>query len=265
MANFFSNTHEAFPVEIAPEPDLDFCAGSIDNISFSGLMKAESCMYNLFLSKVKGIGSVGGPAADRGSQLHNMLEEYVNGTTEQAAWGILKSKAYYVDLVEGFRKDYQNDLCIPEWKYAITKDITPTKWDAKDMWHRGAIDVVIFETSEQIRAAIYDYKSGRNTASVKHRSQLMLYAMMLFLFYPTLQEIRAAPVYIDHAAPIFYTSFQRKDYDVFWPRFRQRFLTVTDATHFPPTPSAYACQWCQHKKAQESLGQVEPACEFAFV
>ena len=262
MAGFFSTTHEAFPV--TETTDLEFCKGSIDSVSFSGLTTYESCPYQLYLNKVSKIPGISGPAADRGSIIHNALEEYVLGTAEMK-WNLLKSKVYYKYLVDAFKEDYDNGLCIPELKFAITKKMKHTTWDADDMWLRGAIDVVIFETPERKRASIYDYKSGRNSSSVKHRSQLMLYAMMMFLMYPKLQNIQAAPVYVDHAANVFYTNFKREDFDTFWPRFNDRFNKITDATHFPPNSNQFSCRFCQHAKPQESLEQVVPACEFGYV
>jgi hypothetical protein len=260
MSKFFSKTHEQFPV--LPNEDLKFCEGQITSISFSGLSKAEQCLYHLFLDKVSLIPGISGAAADRGSMLHNILEEFVNGTTDALAWSKLKSKVYHKLLIDGFKEDFNNGLCIPELKFAITSDLKITKWDAKNMWLRGAIDVVVFETPQKLRAAIYDYKSGRNSNSAKHRSQLLLYAMMMFLMYPKLEHIRSAPIYIDHSTNPFHTEFVRADFDLFWPRFEARFKRITNSTHFPPNPNRFSCQWCQHKVAQESLGQTEPACKF---
>ena len=262
MSGFFTKTHEAYPEPVKPEQDYSYCTGSIDNVSFSGLMQFEKCPYSLFLDRVSRIPRVSGPAADRGSQIHDLLEQYVQGEIGELKWSIMKQGLFHKELIDKFRIDYSNGLVITELKYAITKTLKPVDWDDKDMWHRGAIDLTLFETTKKIRATIFDYKTGQMNKSVVHRSQLMLYALMLFNMYPDLQEIQASPLYLDHKAKPFYTTFMRKDFDTFWPRWEARFNQVTDATVFPARPNAFNCKWCQHRKAQPDINQVEPACSF---
>jgi RecB family exonuclease len=153
-------------------------------------------------------------------------------------------------------------LVIPELKYAITKALKPTKWDSRTMWHRGAIDVVLFKDTKKTQAAIFDYKTGQMGKTVTHKSQLMLYALIMFILYPNLQDIQAAPIYLDHKVAPFYATFKRSDFDMFFPRWVSRFRQVTDATVFPARPNAFNCRFCQHKAAQPDLNQVEPACAF---
>jgi len=138
-----------------------------------------------------------------------------------------------------------------------------TKWDAKNVWLRGMIDVVKWES--KTHCTIYDYKTGSNQSAAKHRSQLMLYSLLMFIRYPKLETIEATPIYLDQRIDNFYTSYTRNDVDLFWPRYLKRLQAVTECQDFQPNPNGFTCKWCQHKIKQEGLGQTKPACEFAYV
>ena len=99
--------------------------------------------------------------------------------------------------------------------------------------------------------------------AAKHRSQLMLYAMMMFLAYPELQKIKCAAIYLDIKKDLFFTDFTRSDLDILWTRYKWRLQQVTDCQDFQPNPNGFTCKWCQHKKPQPDLGQDKRACEFA--
>ena len=262
--SFFSNSHELVPEPITDQNDYSYCAGSIDNVSFSGLMVFESCPYHLYLDKVSKIPGISNAAANRGSEIHDMLEKYVNGTIDETEinWSLMKSNVYHQNLINTFRKDYEVGLVIPELKYAINKKLKPTKWDSKTLFHRGAIDVVLFKDSSKKQAVIFDYKTGQTGKSVVHRSQLMLYSLMMFILYPKLEDISASPIYLDHKQDPFYTSLKRSDFDLFWPRWKTRLSAVTDATVFPAQPNRFNCKWCPHKATREDINQTEPACAF---
>ena len=195
MSGFFTKTHDNYPDPLAPEV-ISF-PGKILSVSYSGMLAFETCPYAVYLDKVKNISRLSGPAALRGSILHGLLEAYVKDK-DKMVWTKLKSSTYHQSLIDIFKADYKKGLCIPELKFAFTKNMKKTKWDSRTMWVRGAIDIIVFETKQKKRAAIYDYKSGGTYASVKHRAQLLLYALMMFMLYPDLEYIKAVPIYIDH-------------------------------------------------------------------
>jgi len=261
MSGFFSKSHELVPEPEVPQEDYSYCIGSINNVSFSGVMTFEKCPYSLYLNKVSKILGVSGPAASRGSKIHDALEKYVQGE-EDMDWGMMKSGTYYQKLIDGFKADYITGLCETEFKYALTNKLKLTKWDSRTMWHRGAIDLTLFSDSKKTQAALFDYKSGQMGKSVVHKSQLMLYALVMFMVHPKLEQIQTAAIYVDHKIDPFFTNFTREDLARFWPRWEHRLRQVTDATVFPARPSGWSCKWCQHNKTQLELNQVEPACKF---
>jgi len=263
MPGFFTKTHERYPD--TPKPEVEKFTGTVPSVSFSSLSTFEQCPHAVYLNKVQSIPGLGSTATDRGSKLHDLLEQYVLGNTDEVNWKLLKSGKYHTPLIDQFRDLAQNGNCIPELKIAFREDMTPTTWEANDCWLRGAIDVITYNEIDPSQAIIYDYKSGSNASASKHRAQLMLYALMVFLSQPEVQTIQAAAIYLDYKIDNFYTSYQRSDVELYWPRYQQRLLRVTNCRDFQPNPNGFSCRWCQHKTIQEELGQVEPACKFAHV
>lgn len=263
MTQFFSKRHEDYPDPVKSE-EIQF-NGQVQSVSFSTLSTYEQCPYAVYLSKVKSIPSVSGPAADRGSDLHNLLENYVLGNVAEVNWKRFKSGDYHEPLVEHFRRTHRTKpkACIPEFQMAFTKDLKKTKWGAKNTWLRAMIDIVIHSSKSDVR--LYDYKTGSNQSAAKHRSQLMLYALLYMLWNEKVENVEVAAVYLDLKLDNFYTSYTRNDLELYWPRYLARLQQVTEQQSYQPNPNGFTCKWCQHKKANENIGQVEPACEFAYI
>jgi len=262
MADFFTTSHE-----LVPEPEgysKQVYKGEPSSVSFSGLKTFEKCSYALYLDKVACIPRTSGPAAKRGTELHSLIENYIDGTTDNLKYELFKSKDYHKEMIEGLRTDHQSGLCTPEMKFGFTYDWIPCGFDDPNMKLRGLIDIVNFFDDERKGALVLDWKSGSDMAGASHRDQLLLYCLCIFKMFPELEYIKSAPVYIDHRKPIFYNEYLRKELDLLWPRYAERMRRVLDCREFVPNPSAYACRWCSHRVAQESIGQTEPACEWGY-
>jgi len=258
MANFFTAAHEAYP-----DPIIEPIEGQVYSVSYSTMSTFEKCAHAVYLGKVKGIRGLGSAATDRGSKLHDMLEQYVLGNLNEVKWKSMKSHDYHAPIINSFADLFDEGLCTPELKVAFTNDMKPTKWDAKDMWLRGAIDVVVWKDKKKEAATIYDYKSGQDLYATQHRTQLMMYALLMFHLFPSLQSINSAALYLDLKKDPFYTQFTRDDVELLWPRMYERLNRVTDCRDFQPNPNGFSCKWCQHKKIIPELEQAEPACKFA--
>ena len=66
--------------------------GPVRAWSYSALKTFEECPYRTYINKVKGVKEVAGPAADRGSQIHQLAEDYVNGTVGEMPKELIKFK-----------------------------------------------------------------------------------------------------------------------------------------------------------------------------
>jgi len=262
MSGFFTKTHE-----LVKEPEgfsQPVFKGKVPSVSFSGMKTFEKCPYAIYLDKVSCIPRTSGPAAERGTQLHTLLECYIDGTTDSLDYAVFKSKKYHEPLIEALKEDWRRGLCIPEMKFGFTYNWDVTDFASNDMAFRGLIDIVSFFDEDKKGALLLDWKSGSDFAGATHRDQIMLYVLCLFKMYPNLEYIKSAPVYVDHRKPIFYQEYVRPNLELLWPRYSERLRRVLDCREFVPNPSAFSCKWCSHKTTQESIGQTEPACEFAF-
>ena len=76
--------------------------GEVRAWSYSALKVYEECPYRTYISRVKGIKEPSGAAADRGTQIHQYAEDYVNGTMGEMATELFKFKSQFEDLRQGF-------------------------------------------------------------------------------------------------------------------------------------------------------------------
>lgn len=128
----------------------------------------------------------------KGIAIHSILEDYPNFKPEHNK---------YFHFVEDFinsdlGKKYLNSNGIAEQSFGLNKDFTETSFWDKSGWYRGKIDLIC-TIDNQLN--LIDYKSGKyKEEKWQDYSQLMSYAVWLFLKYTELQTIRIAYVYVEH-------------------------------------------------------------------
>lgn len=261
MTEFFTDKHLDSDSPVVSDGKPQPVYGEVHSVSFSTLQDYERCPYKVFLAKGRGIPRVGNEYTERGSHCHELLEHYVMGELDVLPWDVFRSEIYHETLIESFRAAYLNDQCIPELKYSFTEDMKETEWEAPDMWLRGAIDVVVLLDGWK-DIAIYDYKTGSNKSSAKHRDQLMLYALLMMIKYPEIESIKSAPIYLDHRQEPFLNNYNRNDLQLLWPRYHERLKRVTNTTEWIANPNRFNCNWCSYSTPQPEIGQEEPACMY---
>jgi hypothetical protein len=168
-----------------------------------------------------------------GKEVHSALENYVKEGVELA-----KNYQRFKPIVDALIK-------IPGEKYteyemALTYHKTPCKFDSDDRWVRGIADLVIINGST---AYVIDYKTGSN--KYPDPKQLRLMSLMLFTFFPDVQKIKGALLFIMKNSVI-NEEYHRKDMDKSWAMFEQPLIRLensyeTDVWEANPTP---LCGWC---------------------
>ena len=215
--------------------------------SFSAIQTYEQCPYRTFLQKVKKIKEPSSPAADRGSQIHQIAEDYVNGTIESDT--IPKELEKFETEFSVLREAYQNGKVFLEEDWGFNHDWDSGDWKMSDLWLLAKIDVGINASSTSM--TIIDHKTGRKFGNeLKHNSQLMLYAICCFMRYPRLEHVTAKLWYLDKGETT-EQQYTRDQAMQFLPRWNARGLALTNAVNFPPTPSKSACRWCSYGKPNE--------------
>ena len=232
-----------------PDTVIDFekpeKLGEVRAWSYSALKVYEECPYRTYISRVKGIKEPSGPAADRGTQIHQYAEDYVNGTAGEMAKELFKFKDQFEELRQGFI-DAKVEL---EGEWGFDLDWKTVGWMQKETWARIKLDALVQE--DETSARVIDYKTGKKWGNeLAHGQQGLLYAIGTFFRYPDLQYVQTEFWYLDHGETT-KKQYTREQAMQFAPGFHRRAIKMTTETEFAPTPNSNSCRWCHFKKGDE--------------
>jgi len=237
---------------------LDAPLGLIPTTSFSSLSNFEQCPWHLYLSKVEKCPDVAGPAAQRGTEIHDKAENYITGET--VSDDLPKELAKFEELFTDLRARYSEGDIHVEEDWAFTRDWEVTGWRSDDCWLRMKLDALDMESETSAR--VYDWKTGRKFGNeVKHGQQSLLYVISTFIKWPKLEFVEASMIYLDKGETMT-TTYSRDQAMLFFDRYNLRFNQATTCVDFKPTPNASSCKWCPHGKLQEGLDH--PACQWRY-
>jgi len=224
--------------------------GPVKAWSFSTLKKFEQCQYAVYLNKVEKIPDISGPAAERGSMIHDQAEKFVRGELDFPST-LSKFKTDFERLQERFKA--QPYLMTMEDNWGFTSQWTPTGWADNDTWCRQKLDVFYKDGANS--AVIIDHKTGKKFGNeLKHGEQGLHYSIGAFMKYPELDIITTEFWYIDQGEKLRKT-LPRERALIHLPKIHQRAVIMTTATHFQPKPSAQNCKWCSYRTSGD--------CEYA--
>jgi len=224
--------------------------GPLKAWSYSALKVFEECPYRSYIARVKKVKEPSSPAADRGSQIHQEAEDYVNGKLGEFPSTLKKFKDEFEELRDLFEKA-KVEL---EGEWAFTKEWEPCGWMEGRTWARIKLDALVHESETSVR--VIDYKTGKKFGNeIAHSQQALLYAIATFLRYPDVEFAQTELWYLDKAETT-KKSFTREEAMHFFPGFTARAIRMTTETQFDPTPSKNACRWCSFKTGDD------PQCQW---
>lgn len=126
-------------------------------------------------------------ATERGTRWHKQLEDRLRDKLS-----LPEETAQFEPLIK--RLEMMKGDKLPETKLAITEDFKPC--DYKQRWYGGTADVIVLNHEEK-KAVIFDYKTGKVKDNEDFRKQLTTYALMAFIAYPHITQIRVAYIFLD--------------------------------------------------------------------
>lgn len=97
---------------------LEAPLGLVPTTSFSSLTNFEKCPHHLFLSKVEKCPDVAGPAADRGSKIHDKAEQFIKGESGDE---LPKELMKFEELFQDLRARYPDGAIHVEEDWAFTR------------------------------------------------------------------------------------------------------------------------------------------------
>lgn len=171
-----------------------------------------------------------------GNQVHEALELYVRDGKP-----IPPEYSQFKDVVDALIARPGRKLA--EQKMALTADLKPVDWFAKDVWVRGIADLLIID-DDNLTAWVVDYKTGNN--KYPDRDQLVLMSVMVFEHFPHIRKVNSALLFIVKN-DIVKHSMQREEVEAAWWRYRERTAKLEASFQYDvwnPTPTPL-CNWCQ--------------------
>lgn len=221
--------------------------------SFSALSTFETCPLRSKYQKLDKVPELSrpGPASgehanDRGTRIHDNLEQYVRGKAE-----LTKELILFKEDIDAIKPFFAVDQVELEGMWCFNNAWVPVhEQDYSNIWLRVKLDV--FVLLSDTRAVVIDLKTGKRYGNeVKHAQQTQLYALASFLRFPDLQEITTELWYpdVDELASMEFTRTQGLR---FFKSFNDRGTLMTSTTDFKPKPSQSACMFCPYAAKESS-------------
>lgn len=215
------------------------------NWSFSSLMIHETCALRFKFAKVDRVPE---PPRDpdnpmeRGNRVHNRLEKYVKGETDEMDKEA-KRIDVFVPLLAHLRNLYAAGMASAEqdWLFNIDWEIC-----ARDkVWLWAKLDASVYDEANEHVIAI-DYKTGKSLyKAVEHVQQLQLYVAIAALRFPKAERFTAELWYLDEGH-IKQFSVTREEALKFIGRFDSRAQKIYNDRFFRPNPNAITCAYCPY-------------------
>lgn len=135
-----------------------------------------------------------------------------------------------------------------ELKLGITEELVPCTFFSKQVWVRGAIDLLIVDKKRKL-AWVIDYKTGKNTAWADP-DQLELMALLVFASYPEIDEIRAGLVFVkaDELIRKKYQKVKRNELWSGWIKRHQKMMEAHKKDSWATKESGLCRAHCQVKE-----------------
>ena len=234
----------------AVEPEVQKYAptingGLVKTWSPTGLFQFEECEYRVYLKRYKKIKEESGEAAERGTKIHDLAENYVNGSIEELPAALKKFESRF----ELLKDDFEAGKVELEQDWGFTTQWEPTDVDYTDPGFWGIMKLDAFVREDNSSAIVIDHKTGRKFGNeYKHNRQGMMYAIGAFMRYPEVDFIRTEFWYLDKGEDLT-NSYTRDQAMVLLPRVTDKLAKLTSCLDFEPKPSMQACKWCPHGKS----------------
>lgn len=132
-------------------------------------------------------------------------------------------------------------------QWAVTRELQPTAWFAKNVWLRCIADVVKLDYPV---ALVVDWKTGKSLNG--DPIQLQLTSLMMFLQFPKLQSVRSDFIWLQEdyqTTQVVYRNECAGHWAELMPRVR-RLEAATDKDLFPPMPGRFCKRWCPVKSCE---------------
>ncbi len=170
-----------------------------------------------------------------GNDLHKAIELYIQNQTP-----IDEKYAFVQPVVDALLKKPGRKMA--EQKMAVTVDLKPCDWFAKDAWARGIADLLIID-DENMTAWVADWKTGNN--KYPDRDQLRLMSLLVFAHHPHIRKVNSALIFVVKDDMV-KAKMEVEEFSTGWQQYRERVAKIEASLangvwHPKQTP---LCGWC---------------------
>lgn len=216
--------------------------------SYSRWETYEQCPLRVRYKYIDKIPDPPGPALERGTKIHTIIEDYLTGKTTKVPEEIEKLADYYRQL--------KANKPLVEREIAFTSKWVETDWFAADTWCRIKIDALFVFKNKPKTSKITDHKTGgvdKRTGKLKndiahYMAQLELYALATLIIMPKIESVETELAFVDAgetiSSPKVFTRDDLRDLIMKW---EDRIQPMLNDTIYSARPGWY-CGWCNYSK-----------------
>lgn len=220
----------------------------IHSWSYSKLIDFEQCPYRVKLRYVDKVPGTKAPAAERGTAIHQMAEDYVRSKLKDLPLEL----RHFKDDFAALKASFKHEAVHLEGEWGFDKEWMPATY--KGAWLRMKADAVFY--ANPTKATVIDYKTGKSYGNeLKHGEQTQLYAIATFIRNPKLEEIITELWYLDRDE-LSAKTYRREEALRYVQPFNKRAHALTSCKDFAPRANQFTCTRCDYGPAKG--GQ----CEF---
>jgi CRISPR/Cas system-associated exonuclease Cas4 (RecB family) len=207
--------------------------------SYSSLQQYETCPRRYYFTRItKEVSEPQTESTVHGNEVHRALERAVAGTLPLAD----KYKGY-APIVDKLRASEGRKIL--EFKFALTKSLSPCDYWDPSVWVRGVLDVGILRPTEAI---VLDYKTGKRKVD---QDQLRLFSLAAFSLWPQISTVKTGYIWLQ-SNKLDVESFAREDAREIHLDFATRVVRMENSeknNSWPARPSGLCREWCPVGKA----------------
>jgi len=205
--------------------------------SYSTLKAYKQCPSKVKFSKLDKIREPGSPQMDRGSDIHQLAEDYIRDHQSKLP---VELKLYKKEFAKLWKLGTEV-RCEEEW--AFDTQWRRVEWDSPHAWVRMKIDAFYIHGNTLY---LIDYKTGK--VYENNRAQLSFYAMAAMKWNPTIDKVIGELWYLDQG-PLKTARevFNRDELPAMHAAWEHEVRPLLSDTIFAPRPGFY-CSWCFYAK-----------------
>lgn len=180
-------------------------------------------------------------ALRHGNAVHAALEQRIKGTP------LPEALQRYDPMAQSIINAWHKGMKVyAELKMGLTRNFEPCGFFDKNVWGRGAADVILIAGD---KAVIFDWKTGKKR---EKEDQLRLLAMFVFKHFPTVAQVAGMNLWLEPNEIGSRYTYLRQQEPALWQYLIPQIQSVERAlteNSWPEKPSGL-CGWCSVKACQ---------------